>query len=389
MLARVVSAAICAAFLATAFACASASSRHRVIAIGVVLAATPMTFFLAGSVNPNGLEIASAVCFWTAFGVALTLRDRPISRSLYLTVLISALTLIGTRPLSVVWLAVATGVLLVGFGSPRDLIERTGTTRTAIAAALIGLTTIAAMVWTFSLNALGNVQGDEPRGLGLFGAIMHSASRTPAYIRQMTGVFGWRSTTPPLVLAIAWTLAILIVLAVALIFSKRRARFAIVLAGVATIGLPVIMEAVQAHSRGFPWQGRYGLPLAVGLPITAALALSQTQSLRTPIRRSLVWLVVIVTGSAEVLAHASAMRRYVVGNGGSWWYLFADGWTPPLPAWSLLAIVVAGSTALGTLTLVTTRDSEFGHGARDHVCGGDPPKANQHGGHANIRVEAR
>jgi hypothetical protein len=359
------------------------------MAIGVILAATPMTFFLAGSVNPNGLEIASAICFWTTFGVALTLRERPVSRSLYLAVLISALTLIGTRPLSVVWLAVAAAVLLVGFGSPRDLIERTGNTRSAIAAALIGLATIGAMVWTFALNALGNVQGDEPRGLGLFGAIKHSASRTPDYIRQMVGVFGWRSTTPPLALAIAWSLAILIVLAVALLLSKQRARFAIVLAGVATIGLPVIMEAVQAHGRGFPWQGRYGLPLAVGLPITASIALSQTQSLRTQIRRSLVWLVVIVTACAQVVAHASAMRRYVVGNGGSWWYLFADGWAPPLPAWSLLLIVVAAATALGTLSVLTIRESEVGQGSCDHVSGGDQPDSNPDWSPANSRVSGQ
>ena len=60
-LARLVSAAISAAFLATAFACALTSARHRVLALGVVLAATPMTLFLAGSINPNGLEIAAAV----------------------------------------------------------------------------------------------------------------------------------------------------------------------------------------------------------------------------------------------------------------------------------------------------------------------------------------
>jgi len=353
-LARFVSAALCAAFLATAFASTSSSNRHRIVALGVVLAATPMTFFLAGGVNPNGLEIASAVCFWTTFGIALSMRGHPVSRGLYLAILISALTLIASRPLSVIWLAVAAVVLLIGFGSPKDLIARTGTVRTAIAATLIGIASIAAVIWTFSLDALGNVQGDEPRGLGLIAALRHSASRTPDYIRQMVGVFGWRSTTPPLVLVIAWGIALLFVVAVALFLSRWRARVAILLAGAAAIGLPIMMEAVQAHDRGFPWQGRYGLPLAVGLPVTASMALSHSRVLDLGFQRFMVVLVVAATAGGQVLAHASSMRRYIVGNGVSWWYLFDHGWEPPLPAWLLLLLAIGGAVALAVLTLSVT-----------------------------------
>ena len=57
---RLVSALLSAIFLALALTAAVVYSTNRAMVVGLVVAATPMVFFLAGVVNPSGLEISSA-----------------------------------------------------------------------------------------------------------------------------------------------------------------------------------------------------------------------------------------------------------------------------------------------------------------------------------------
>jgi hypothetical protein len=349
-LARLWSAALSAAFLASAFACACTSARHRVLALGVVLAATPMTLFLAGSINPNGLEIATAVCFWSAFGALLTTRDARATGPLAWAAFVSGVVLVWTRPMSVLWLALATSVLVLAFGGAREALARVGRGRAIGAAVALGVLALGSVVWALALDALGNAEGDDPRGLGLLRAIRHSAGRTDDFLRQMVGVFGWRTTYPPVLLAGAWLLAVAALVGAGLWAGRNRARFGLVAAAALTLVVPVALESFRAHDHGFAWQGRYGLPLAVGVPITAALALATGRSLRPPQVRILTIAVVGVAAFGQVLAHVASMRRYVMGSTGSWWYLTGDGWNPPLPAPLLLVAVVGGAVGLAVLT---------------------------------------
>ena len=349
-LARLWSAALSAAFLASAFACAMVTARHRYLALGVVLAATPMTFFLAGSVNPNGLEITTAVCSWAALGAIVTARDRRTPGPLYAAALVAGLVLTWTRPLSVLWLAVAGVVLVVGFGGARETVARVGRRRTVWALGALAAVGIGALVWAFGLDALGNAEGDDPRGLGIVDAVRHSAGRTPGYVRQMVGVFGWKTTVPPALLVVIWAAALTALVVAGLWAATTRIRVTLVGIGAITILAPIALEAVRAKDHGFAWQGRYGLPVAAGIPIVAALALATGREVAPRIRRTLTLGIVVATAGAQVLAHAAAMRRYVVGRGGSWWYLSGDGWHPPLPAALLLVVTAAGAAALAVLT---------------------------------------
>jgi len=71
---RLVSAAITAALLASAFVTAQGSRRREGLVLGLVVAVTPMVFFLGGSVNPSGVEIAGAIGLWSAL-VTLVLTE--------------------------------------------------------------------------------------------------------------------------------------------------------------------------------------------------------------------------------------------------------------------------------------------------------------------------
>jgi hypothetical protein len=99
----------------------------------------------------------------------------------------------------------------------------------------------------------------------------------------------------------------------------------------------VLIESLGAGQAGFIWQGRYSMPLAVGLPLLAGVAIGTVPALREAGRR-LPWIVAGALTLAQAAAFTQALRRYSVGARGELWF-FADArWDPPVPA--LLLVVV-------------------------------------------------
>ena len=87
---RLCSVLMCAALLASALASARSLGRTRVAVGGVVLAVTPMTLFLAGSINPNGLDIAAAIATFAVLLDLLTRRGAPATRLLVRAVVVAS-----------------------------------------------------------------------------------------------------------------------------------------------------------------------------------------------------------------------------------------------------------------------------------------------------------
>ncbi|TAM94986.1 MAG: DUF2142 domain-containing protein, partial [Rhodanobacteraceae bacterium] len=63
---RLASAALNAFFLAWAISAAMAARQPAIVTGATLMAITPMIPFLGAAVNPNGLEITSALCCWVA-----------------------------------------------------------------------------------------------------------------------------------------------------------------------------------------------------------------------------------------------------------------------------------------------------------------------------------
>ncbi|MEV0664783.1 DUF2142 domain-containing protein [Actinomadura luteofluorescens] len=70
LLARLIGAAVSAAFLAAAVHGVLAWSRRPFLLAGLLIAVTPMAMHLAGVVNANGLEITAAIAMRSALGTA-------------------------------------------------------------------------------------------------------------------------------------------------------------------------------------------------------------------------------------------------------------------------------------------------------------------------------
>ncbi len=64
---RLCSVLVGAALLASGLASAREATSGRFTVAGAALAATPMAFFLIGSINPSGFEIAAAFATWLAW----------------------------------------------------------------------------------------------------------------------------------------------------------------------------------------------------------------------------------------------------------------------------------------------------------------------------------
>jgi hypothetical protein len=378
---RLLSAAVNAALLALALACAAASPRLRFLVVGVLVAATPEALILAGAINPNGIEISAAICTWVAATVSVLHVGDRLPRGVLGALVVGGVTLAWSRALGTLWLFVIAVAVLLAFGDRERLTARLRGRAERVSLAILAVASLGAVAWTFGADVLGNQSGYEPRGLGLVDAARHSLSLTGSYLRQMVAVFGWQREPSPVWLSVLWGLAALTLVALAVWPVGRTARRAatrddalgdvradgredvggaprpvvgtraqVTILGLVALGvlLPTIMQAPTAHEFGFVWSGRYGIAVAAGVPILAAAA-AGLRGWSTRALRVVAGSVVAVVGVGQVVAHWANMRRYVVGLDGPIVYLGHDGWTPPLGAPVLLAVVVAASAGIAWL----------------------------------------
>ncbi len=145
---------------------------------------------------------------------------------------------------------------------------------------------------------LARTNAPDPAGGGpghapSFGIVL---SQNVLWPLQAVAAFPMRDQpAPPFVYA-----ALLIPLVALLVVGWRaatgRTRLAITLVVGATVVIPSVLTYLTYAQQGTAWQGRYCLPLYVGLPLLAAHALTGTRPMRFPHR--VVLLALLVLGSA-------------------------------------------------------------------------------------------
>jgi Predicted membrane protein (DUF2142) len=352
---RGVSAAICGALLASAVASALALRRPRLLVTGIAFAVTPMVLFLAGSINPNGVEIAAAVCLWVSLGVALTNPDGARGR-LMTRVGVSGSILALSRPLSPMFVALIGAALLIMFGW-RPMLDLVRDRRGQIAAAAVALASLSTLVWVTAFGTLDQTPGGGVTNAPLLHNVRLSAGKIPVEVDQMIGVFGWLDTGAATVSVYAWLFGVATLLLVGLASSGRREAAVLIAIVVAVVALPVALEAPRAATQGFPWQGRYTLPLAVGLPILSSLQVDRARLLPGRMVRSLSATLLALFVAGQLYAHFWSTRRYTAGVKGTLNWLTADGWHPAVPVWLLFAgFVVTLALTAGWLQRLVVAD---------------------------------
>jgi hypothetical protein len=357
---RLLSAALCTFLVALGMRAIAQTPAPAWAVLGVAGALTPMTVFFSSTVNPAAVEIAAAFALWCQLLTLLRHPDPEQTVARMGWIAVSTLLLVNARGLSLLFAAVIVGaVLLVSpWPAARSVLA---TRHTWPSFAVIGVGGVAAATWVLVSNSLGTGGDVQRPDLTFVAAARATLASSGTYITNMVGQFGWMDTNlqPVTLMAFASVGSLAVIGAVALGTARER----VVLAGLATatVGLPVLIQASQAQYLGLVWQGRYMLPVAIGIPLLAGHLLVGHLGARLRGGRearavgALVATVATLVALVQVAAAVENLHRYVNGADGGWFALEPDAWLPPLPIATVLALLTVGAAAYGTILVWTGR----------------------------------
>ncbi len=343
---RIMSDLLGAIYLALAVMSVVAWSRNRLILLGLIVAVTPMTVFLSSVVNPSGLEITAATCLWCSALILVAERSSDPPPGLVAVVVAATMGLMLVRGLGPLWVALIAIVMASVAGWRAILsISRSRAVRLSLfilipGALFAGTWIIAARA--LDLLALGIPVNRHETRAHLVASIIGD---TGFWIQQMIGVFGWLDTYSPLVTYLIWYATISLFTLLAFVcYQRQRDLAALVLLILLVLVVPILITYDQAYSVGIDWQGRYIMPLAVGIPLLSAVMVGHSNVLRN-VQARLALVVCALVGLGQICAFAQALRRYAVGLAGPLDYLHGS-WQPPLGAGLLTAGAVIAMTLL-------------------------------------------
>jgi len=272
-------------------------------------------------------------------------------RSLLATAGVAGVVLALSRPISPFWLALIGLALLLLAGRRRafELVRHRSVQVWIGVLALAGAAQSAWVVGAGALELFGTAQE-----LTLRQRVEGSLARTDDRLHQMVGWFGWLDTPVPAGVLLVWAAALAVVVTLGLRRPSWWRAVLLALLVVACVLVPVALEALSANQVGFYWQGRYTLPIAVGVPVLAAVASQRPGGAARPVPRVgsgalgpltlvLLALVLLALAAAQVVSYVVALGRYTVGTGNGLG-LTDVAWAPPLPA-PVLAVAFAAAAA--------------------------------------------
>jgi hypothetical protein len=332
---RLIGALLSAALIASAVVTILEMTPSPLALIGLALALTPMALFTAASINPNGLEIAAAIGIWVHGAAIATGRLPMVGKRLVTRLGIASVVLALNRPTSLLWLGVI-GVLLMicaGRQTVNDLLHHTAA---RLWAAALSIAIVLQLGWSLGAGAFKASQTFVGRPVSATTSEFLRTTVGQSYdlLRQMVGNFGWLDTPAPAVTLLLWLFGLGAVVGITILVAPRLLR-TIAATVILVVVVPVAIQASYVHTIGFQWQGRYSLPLAVGVPILAGFGLGLAGH-RVPRSRRLVILIVAGLAVAQFFAFAQALRRYTVGSNGTVWFPRSAHWGPPVPSLVLL-----------------------------------------------------
>lgn len=374
MLARLLSAALVAAFLAAALACAAQWSRHRLMVAGVLVAVTPMTPHLAGSVNPNGLEVAAGVALFAAL-VPLLVRPaagtapEAADAKVLPVAGLAAVTLLTVRPGGPLWFAIALAVLLVPTSRARlaALWSRAATRTWVMAIAVAGA---GALAWTTLMRANQLGAPTVERYSFIDALKIEIIGRWWGYYEQAIGYGAWNDARLPSPVYLIWSAAISGLVLSALVLGGWTDRWRLAALALGGMLVPTTILAANSDVYGPIGMGRYFLPVLVGVPILAAYVLAAC-GVTARHARSAVRMAVLLL-PLHLVALVATMVRWQAGVGpvprinplrGSW--------HPPLGSALPLLTAAAGLVVLGVLAWRLAPRADGQAGAPAHVPAAD------------------
>jgi Predicted membrane protein (DUF2142) len=352
---RFVGALMTGAFIATAMTALRRTAAPKLVAGGLLVAITPMVLFVSGTVNPSVPEIAASLALWVCGLVLVSEARERVDNRLVISVGISACVLVLSRQLGPLWL----GLIALTICASTNRFTLRNLARSSLArlwGGLVAACVLAQVGWVLVVKPLdATLLGRTKVDASTSEIVRASLGATFGRYREMIGVFGWLDTPSPALTYLLWTAAIAFLVLLAVMVARRRQVLLILGLVIATIVVPIVLEVPAYRDVGAVfWQGRYTLPLAVGVPILAAMSIATTERGRRLAEPRVSWVIggIVVLGST--LAFAQNLRRYAVGYNGDVWYWLHPQWSPPISSLLLTVGYVIAMVVFVAWTLVSS-----------------------------------
>jgi hypothetical protein len=350
-LARLVSAALCAAFLASAWLSCLEWRRSRLLLAGLLVAATPAFFELAGAVNPNSLEIAAGISLAAAAVPLLLGGDSAHAPRWLRRAALAAMGIGQFRAMGPELIAALLVVLLVppSRARLRQLWRRPSArwwSAGVLASCALGET------WTVisKVGDIGNVVNTRYSTLQILRTELLPDGRLLRVVEQMIDGFSYYDTKPPILILVVWGIPIVLLLVTAFAWGTwlERWRLAALVAG--ALAIPVLFEVSSANAFGFSFQGRYILPLAVAVPMLAAFIVGRSGQLTTIAQARVIRALTLLLLPVQLLSLGYVMDRWQSGVGrGHTLDPLRGSWHPVTGSLLPLVLMAAGLIGLGVL----------------------------------------
>ncbi len=340
---RSLTAAIAALLLAWAAATTAGWARDAWPLLALSVATTPVLVYSTAVASPNGITYAAACLLWAA-GVGLVVHP---GRPRLVALGAAAVVMMATHSTGLLWvpLVVAALAVLQSRDAWRALWvrHRGRLRRTAVA---VGAGAASSVVWILvaRTNALTAASQTSPAP-GLGQAIGYQFT----WVLQTVGAFPMPNEPAPVAVYVLWLVLFAALMGAAVRQADRRLRVALALLLTAWLAVPAALSVVAFPSEGMAWQGRYALPLALGFPALAGLALTRTG--RAPSPR-------VVFGTVMMTAAAHAISSTVVAWRDDAGVHYAPSFASSVPGGIAVIAVLALLGGVLPLVLALGRRSE-------------------------------
>jgi hypothetical protein len=350
LLARLASAALCSAFLASAWLSCIQWRRSPLLLAGLLVAATPAFFELSGAINPNSLEIAASISL-AAAAIPLLLDQQ----SLYVQGWLrrAAVAAIGICQFRALGPGMVAGLLFVLLVPPvRARLRQLARLLSARWwAAGVGISAIVGVWWTTHYKA-GQI-GHYTTAHYAPSAALHIelTSRLPVYLVQMVDGFGaFYDTHPPALIFVVWASALGVLLVNALALGDRTGRWRLAVLILGTLAMAPALELSTVNTFGFSFQGRYILPLAVAIPLLAAYIAGRDTRYPPMLQVAAIRASVVVLLPLQLFSLGYVMDRWQSGIGPGHTLNPLNGtWHPVVGSALPLLSMTAGLVILGVM----------------------------------------
>jgi hypothetical protein len=268
--ARVVTALVAAALLAWAALVTRARSRSTWPFLALVVVTTPTLVYSAAVTSPNGVGYAAGALVWSA-ALCFVASDRPPPVTAFA---VGSVVLLVSHSTGFIWLAVtALAVVILRPRSEWIVWVRRNSLRVLAAGSMVLVAALGCLGWILTQKT-NFVAIDDSVVRHTFPSVAGMLGQWAVWCLQTIGAFPIRDQPAPLIVYPMWLVPFVLLMLLGWRAAGTRVRAAMVLVTLAWLLIPTGATVKTYAALGYAWQGRYALPLSVGLPILAGLALA-------------------------------------------------------------------------------------------------------------------